>query len=98
MKENVINFVIKSHELTARCIPIKDVVFCCLEGVPRCDGGENREEDHEVPHPGAGRDSHYPSQFSAFQAVSCQKPINISFDHFASAAKKEGRCSKIQPV
>ena len=61
MKENVINFVIKSHELTARCIPIKDVVFCCLEGVPRCDGGENREEENaEVPHPGAGRDSHYP--------------------------------------
>ena len=98
MKEDVINFEIKSQELTARCIPIKDVVFCCLEGVPRYDGGENREEDHEVPHPGAGRDSHYPSQFSAFQAVSCQKPINISFDHFALAAKKEGRCSKIQPV
>ena len=99
VKENVINFVTKSHELTARCIPIKDVVFCCLEGVPRCDGGENREEDDdELPHPRAGPDSHCPSQFSAFQSVSCQKPINISFDHFASAAKKEGRCSKIQPV
>ena len=82
--------MVKSHELTARCISIKDVVFCCLEGVPRCDGGENREEDDEVPHPGAGRDSQRPSQFSAFQSVSCQKPINISFDHFASAAKKEG--------
>ena len=67
-------------------------MFCCLEGVPRCDGGENREKenDEEVSHPRAGRDSQRPSQFSAFQSVSCQKPINISFDHFASAAKKEG--------
>ena len=74
-------------------------MFCCLEGVPRCDGGEKgEEEDDEVSHPGAGPDSQRPSEFSAFQAVSCQKPINISFDHFASAAKKEGRCSKIQPV
>ena len=44
-----------------------------------------------MPHPGAGQDSNLRLTVQRFSGPSCQKAINISFDHFGSGVeRKEG--------
>ena len=44
-----------------------------------------------MPHPGAGQDSNLRFTVQRFSGPSCQKAINISFDHFGSGVeRKEG--------
>ena len=44
-----------------------------------------------MPHPGAGQDSDLRLTVQRFSGPSCQKAINISFDHFGSGVeRKEG--------
>ena len=44
-----------------------------------------------MPHPGAGQDSNLRLTVQRFSGPSCQKAINIFFDHFGSGVeRKEG--------